>query len=117
MSKPKKMGSPPVPPDNPQSDAQAGRPQSSGLVSLSASKTEVFIGPLPPPHYLEQYEEVCPGAAQIILTTFQHLTTHQMEMEKQALTSDTGRSSLGVAAGFVIGMTLIVGGVFAICLG
>jgi hypothetical protein len=38
-------------------------------------------------------------------------------MEKQALTSDTSRSLLGVLAGFVISMALIIGGVFCICLG
>jgi uncharacterized membrane protein len=122
MTKKRRQSNLPVPsnPATPQKDPQSGQnPEKSApeIIAVSASKTEVFSGPLPPPEYLEKYERVHPGAAQQIFTTFERLTTHQIEMEKQALSSETGRATLGVAAGFVIAMTLIIGGVFCICLG
>jgi uncharacterized membrane protein len=117
MSKPKKPDNPPVPvePSQPAASPES-KPTMSGTLT-AASKTEFFTGPLPHPDYLQQYEQIYPGAAQIIFTTFQQLAAHQMEMEKQALDSDTRRSSLGIVAGFLIAVALIVGGFVAICLG
>jgi uncharacterized membrane protein len=112
----KKQDNLPAPINQPQTNAPQG-PGTPNVIAVSASKTEVFSGPLPPPEYLERYERVNPGAAQQIFTTFQQLSSHQMEMEKQALTADSSRSTLGVTAGFIISMTLIIGGVFCISLG
>jgi len=42
-----------------------------------------YSGPLPPASELERYEEVCPGAAKVILEAFQAETNHRHEMDKK----------------------------------
>jgi hypothetical protein len=66
MSKPKKPTNPPVPVDPPPPEAGQAPPP-SGVVSVSATKIEAFVGPLPHPDLLEKYEQIHPGAAGIVL--------------------------------------------------
>lgn len=59
-----------------------------GLVIASA-QVQSFTGPMPPPDYLRQYNEIVPGAAKDILDEFRANGAHQREMERLALTAHT----------------------------
>jgi uncharacterized membrane protein len=71
-----------------------------------------FSGPLPPPWALQEYDKVVPGAAEKILAQAQSQTLHRIEMERKVTESDIQRSRLGLAAGFIVAMTTILGGIF-----
>ncbi len=73
-----------------------------------------YSGPLPPASELERYEEVCPGAAKVILEAFQAETNHRHEMDKKYFDLDKrlvcgthSRGLLGLWLGFTIAMTVL----------
>lgn len=81
-----------------------------GLVIASA-QVQSFTGPMPPPDYLRQYNEIVPGAAKDILDEFRANGAHQREMERLALTAATTTERRGqwIACGLVlVGFGLIM---------
>lgn len=48
---------------------------------------KVHIGPLPPAEEIEKYEQIFPGAAKVILTTFRRQALHRMKMEEMEMQS------------------------------
>lgn len=62
---------------------QAEAQSSSSVFSISAA----FQGPLPPPGFLEKYEQICPGAADRLLTLLEKQTSHRHHQEHKALTA------------------------------
>jgi uncharacterized membrane protein len=73
---------------------------------LIASKTE-FQGPLPPPHFLREYNDIVPGAAERLLTEAEKNGEHRRWREKTALTAQVGRMRWGLAAGFTVAMSFL----------
>jgi uncharacterized membrane protein len=76
-------------------------------VTLSTS----YSGPVPPPAVLKQYNDLVPGSAARILDQAEKQTAHRIELEKLVTTSDIWRANWGLAAGFTVAMTAIVGGI------
>jgi len=50
--------------------------------------SEFFSSPIPPPHILQGYDKVLPGAADRILSMAERQEKHRQELEKQRLQGD-----------------------------
>jgi uncharacterized membrane protein len=46
--------------------------------------TTAFAGPIPPPEYLERYNQIVPGTAKILIDAFDRESRHRQELEKSA---------------------------------
>lgn len=75
------------------------------------TRAEHFSGPLPHPETLQKYEDVVPGAAQIIISKFEQQTDHRISIEKSVVKTGNLKEVLGLFAGFLIAMTAIIGGI------
>jgi uncharacterized membrane protein len=79
----------------------ATQPQQPSLIHHQQSfSVSSYSGPMPPPALLDEYERICPGAAQRILAIFEEQARHRMSLESRVVSGGTGRSwaGLGVAA-------------------
>lgn len=96
-------------------DVQAPLPGAvlHGIATSSVS----YSGPIPPPHFLREYEEIVPGSAERILAMAENQTNHRIAMEDRALNSGINRSWGGLLSGFVIGMTCLCFGGFGMLSG
>ena len=83
------------------------------LQSLTIS-AELFAGPLPHPEVLRAYDEICPGAAKMILDKFEDQSDHRRNLESRALTSNIVQTFLGTFCAFIVLMTLIISGALLI---
>jgi len=72
----------------------------------------MYIGPIPDAAQLEKYEQICPGAADRIISMAESQAHHRQMLESMAVKSNAKNSTLGVIFAFVIGMLTIIGGVF-----
>lgn len=78
-------------------------------------ETQIWQGPIPPPSILEQYERILPGAADRIFTAADEQRAHRFDRERGILTGDQKFKGRGQIFGFVMAMTMIIGG-FALIL-
>ncbi len=76
-----------------------------------------FSGPMPPPHILEQYDKIVPGAAERIISLAEKQSDHRRGLENRVINSDIQNSRLGLIFAFVIGVIGVGGGIFAAILG
>jgi len=80
-------------------------------VKISFSES-IFHGPLPPPEILQQYNDCYPKAAEIIFSNFQKQVTHRINIEDRVVNSNIRNGTLGIIAGFILGLVGIVGGIY-----
>lgn len=80
-------------------------------------RSQTFSGPLPPPQALLDYERACPGAAERILAMAEKQAEHRRAMETRNQVQGGRREQLGMALGFVVAMTAILGGIYLIANG
>lgn len=73
-----------------------------------------FSGPLPPPEALERYNQVLPGAAERIIAMAESQHSHRQELEKHVIKSNVSAQKLGTILGFVVSMTVVLGGMFLV---
>lgn len=73
-----------------------------------------YSGPLPPPEVLERYNEILPGAAERIISLAESQHHHRQELEKCVITSNVKAQKLGTVLGFIVSMTVVIGGMFLI---
>src|SRR3990167_3524934 len=89
------------------------------------SKTAIihqrFEGPIPPPKVLAQYEELSPGLANRIVAMAEQQGNHRRNLEATHLNAQIKHleradweAKLGQIFAFIIAMTAIIGGIFAI---
>jgi uncharacterized membrane protein len=71
-----------------------------------------FIGPLPPPEDLEKYNEVVPGLAERIVKLTENQSSHRIEIEKLAISSQLSESKRGQYMGFILALVCIGSSVF-----
>ena len=71
-----------------------------------------WSGPLPDPETIRAYEEAVKGSGNIILDSFKSQSKHRRKMEKKSVNQETGLQGLAMGLGFLINMTIIVGGLF-----
>jgi len=107
--------------DQSESEEQAG----STLVRAEYYQFQtMFIGPLPLPDMLEQYERVLPGCAERILAMSERglliteeQTHHRQAMESAVVHSDIKRADLGLKFGTVVITLIIIVGAITIFTG
>ena len=105
--------------DTPSSDSPAIRhedvvSQESPQVKFEAAS---WAGPLPPPGALRSFEEVIPGSAERILTMAEKQMDHRILVERKIISGDYIQSYLGIAAGFLLSVMIILGGIYLIIQG
>jgi uncharacterized membrane protein len=110
----KKNGSPVV------TDRSIEMPEGQVDTIISRTIEQEFQGPLPPPNVLGSYEKIEPGTANRIITLAENETKHRHNMEHKMLDAEiAGQQNeakevmLGQIFGFIIGLSTIVGGVYA----
>ena len=81
------------------------------------SEASTWAGPLPPPGALRSFEEVIPGSAERILAMAEQQMDHRILMERKIVSGDYTQSYLGIAAGFLLSVTVILGGIYLITQG
>ncbi|MEW6490361.1 MAG: DUF2335 domain-containing protein [Thermodesulfobacteriota bacterium] len=90
------------------SGAPAGTPPQH-LASAKLTAT-LFNGPLPPPDAFEHYERTLPGAANRILAMAERQEAHRHAIEGDAVRAKIRQAYVGQAAGFLLAVTAIGGG-------
>jgi uncharacterized membrane protein len=73
-----------------------------------------FSGPLPPPDVLDRYNQILPGAAERIIVMAESQHEHRLDLEKHVIHSNVSAQKLGTILGFVVAMTVIVGGTWLV---
>ena len=81
---------------------------------VTAASAASFSGPLPPPSYIREYEEVLPGSADRILQMAERESVHRQSLERQSLeiqsaavNEDLSRSRLGLFLGAFVALAFI----------
>lgn len=73
-----------------------------------------FSGPLPSPKILDGYEQIEKGTANRIITMAETQMKHRHGMENNFLKSNSRNSFLGILFAFLLGLSLVIGGVICI---
>jgi uncharacterized membrane protein len=73
-----------------------------------------FSGTLPPPEALERYNQILPGAAERIIVMAERQHGHRIELESHVIKSNVSAQKLGTILGFIVAMTVIIGGLFLV---
>ena len=84
---------------------QASNPQDSKRAAIMVS--ESFAGPLPHPNIMQQYEKICPGAANRIIKVFESQVKHRQGMEGKVIGSNVMNERLGIITSFAITIIMI----------
>lgn len=83
---------------------------------VMCSETRIFSGPLPPPEVFGKFEQILPGSADRILKMAEGQSSHRQFLEKKVVSGEQFRANVGLFLGFIIGMTVIIGGLLMIYL-
>lgn len=81
---------------------QASARQVSGEVSVSATASLVWQGPIPPAHEMEHYERVMPGSANRILAMAESQTGHRQQLETTVVTGNIESERRGQRYGLAV---------------
>ncbi len=82
-------------------------PLPGGVITSFSAQQISYSGPIPPPKFLREYDEIVPGAAERILAMAEAQTTHRIQIEKRAVESGITRANWGLVSGTVIGVLAI----------
>ena len=99
-----------------QHNPQISHPQDMESGMLMRSETHLFSGPLPPPEVFGRYEQILKGSADRILKMAEGQSLHRQFLEKKVVGGEQFRANVGLLFGFIIGMTIIIGGLLMIYL-
>ena len=80
---------------------------------IAATVATSFSGPLPPPDFVERYEEVVPGAGARILTMAEQRAAHKNHLEIES----AKRASRGLIAGTTVALAALAVALVAILSG
>lgn len=69
-----------------------------------------YEGPMPPPLWFSQYDQILPGAAERILATYEKQVEHRISIENKVIDSDVKNSGRGVTFGFILQLVAIGAG-------
>ncbi|HEX6368726.1 MAG TPA: DUF2335 domain-containing protein [Longimicrobium sp.] len=78
--------------------------------TLAFTTATAFIGPIPPPELLAEYERTLPGLADRLVSIAERESDHRRGLQRRAMRL----SELGLAAGFALAMTALCGGIFLV---
>jgi len=74
---------------------------------VKAERQSIYSGPLPLPNHLEQYEKICPGAAERIIKMAEDQSLHRRTLESIVIKSNARNSFFGILSGFFIGIAAL----------
>ncbi len=104
------------------SHSQLTRNRKSENEEIQISQT--YTGPLPPPTYFAQYEQIYPGAANRILKMAEREQAmaessqqHNLRMEEIAIQAKIKEIHLGQVLGFLIALVALIGSFLLIAFG
>lgn len=72
------------------------------ILSLSIKTSSEFIGPLPPPSILADYNHTIKDGAERIMKMAENQSSHRIEMEKHAIKEELLQSKRGQSFGFIL---------------
>ena len=78
---------------------------------------EAWIGPLPDPDALEQYERLIPGLSERFLAIFESEVAHRQGLENAEFVRESRRTDWGLAAAFIVVAMVIGAGAFLVFTG
>lgn len=87
-------------------------PEAGKKPLLRAARSELFLGPIPPPDLLAKYDKIIPNGADRILRLAEQQQNHRHYLEKTVIESDVRRSNKGLLLGFCLVLVLGVGGIY-----
>ena len=97
------------------SDQPTGARRNRQRSAVYAQTTlQQFSGPLPPPEILGSYEAVLPGSADRIITMAEKQQVHRENIETRVIAANIRQEQFGLAAGFILALTVISGSLLAI---
>lgn len=70
-----------------------------------------YLGPLPLPSHMREYEEILPGSAERILAMAERQSKHRQDIEKVVIRGDNARAWVGVSLGASLALCCIGGGI------
>jgi uncharacterized membrane protein len=73
-----------------------------------------FVGPMPPPELVAEYEEILPGAANFFFSALDAQTTHRHMLEAKVVEANISNEKVGMWLAFTLAFTMIVCGTFLI---
>lgn len=76
-----------------------------------------YSGPLPQAEEFRKYEEVCPGAADRIISMAEKQALHRQSIEKSIVKANNKNSFAGIVCATVISLSVLFGGVYCIIAG
>lgn len=76
-----------------------------------------FQGPIPPPSILRGYGDILPSAPERILAMAENQSAHRQKLEMLVIQGDNTRADRGQLYGFIVAMTVILGGIGMIIAG
>jgi len=95
----------------------ADKPDKKSSITSLLLQAHQFSGPLPPPDVLDQYNKIHPGAADRIICMAEQQGEHRRHLEKVTIEADAFSEKIGPFLGFIIAMTVILGGIWLISRG
>ena len=107
---PKQVNPNPVEPDNHPDNPN----DNDSEIAEATIYTESFEGPLPHPKILAQYEQAHPGAAKVILDSFQSEQRHRHEIVSRVQAGEHEYRMLGLTFAFFIVLGILAGSVYLI---
>lgn len=106
---------PPALPVSQQSEARAPEGQAvtgQEIRGALVAQQQTFAGPMPPPEYLKQYDQIVPGAAKDIVTEFLANGAHERDLDRLVLESIKNQNLRSQWMAFslvLVGFMLIMG--------
>lgn len=87
---------------------QGDRAEVARRLSVTLQHSEAFSGPIAHPRHLEEYERICPGAADRIIAMAERNAEHRMEIQTKLVDSEIMDQRRGMYLGAISFMVLVV---------
>lgn len=85
-------------------------PSRKNVVSNTQLVASVRSSIFPPPDEMRQYESMNPGTFKVLVDTYKAQSGHRIELESAVIQNDIITAKRGQIFGFIIAMTVIIGG-------
>jgi uncharacterized membrane protein len=87
---------------------------------IAAAKKEHFVGPIPPPSFLHDYDKISPGFADRIISMAEAEAAHQhnienksLEIESEMVRREFAERRIGQFCGLLIGLAALGAGTYS----
>lgn len=81
-------------------------------LSVQLSMRSQYSGPIPPPKFLSQFEEIVPGSAERILAMAERQSAHRQSLESIVIPDQLSQSSRGQTFAFILSILAIIAACF-----